>query len=221
MSTDENQRNPLAPARFYGRSDEEFAPETRRIASPSPTQHGTSKCCVYILLWVVVQAAIALIVALVVFRVETPRLRLGDVAVKSLRYVSSPAPSVNATLVANVTIRNTNFGPYGFENGTSISVLYADRPVGEGIPIEAGRAKARHTEKVNVTIEFGSSWLSSDTASKNLSSDLSSGVLQLSTHASLRGKIKVMGIVRRRTSEMNCTITLNLNSGEVQDVRCK
>ncbi|KAK4769201.1 hypothetical protein SAY86_027351 [Trapa natans] len=224
MNEEENQRNPLAPARLYGRSDEEFAPKAALPPPPLPhKEHGTGKCCVYVLLWLVVQAAIALIVAMVVFRVETPRLRLADVAVQSLHHaISTLPPSLNATLAANVTVKNTNFGSFRFDNGSSISVVYAGHPVGDMVPIGAGRARARHTEKVtSATIQVESGRLEPDVATKNLSGDLSSGTVRLSTYASLRGRIRVWGIVRRRTSEMNCTITLNLNSSTIQDVRCR
>ncbi|KAK4802698.1 hypothetical protein SAY86_000901 [Trapa natans] len=221
MNTEENQGNPLAPARLYGWSDVEFAPKGPLPPLPRKRRRA-SKCFVYILLWLVVQAAISLVVALVVIRVETPRLRLADVAVKSLRHDSfTSPPSLNAILVANVSVKNKNFGAFRFNNGSSISVVYAGHPIGERVPIEAGRVRARHTGKVmNVTIQVKSDWLGADVAAKNLSGDLSSGMVRVSTYASLRGRIRVWGIVRRRTSDMNCTIALNLNSSSVQYVRC-
>ncbi|OWM72096.1 hypothetical protein CDL15_Pgr017979 [Punica granatum] len=216
----EDPTNPLAPVKTYHRSDQEFAPSESR-SSPWSREHRTSKCCVYILLWAVISAAIALVFALVVFRVETPDFRLSDVTIKNLHYATSPVPSLNATLIANVTVKNTNFGRYKFENGTSVSVLYAGHPVGDRIVINAGRARARDTKEVNVTMEVRSSWLGSDVVSRNLSSDLNSGTLQLSTYAKLRGRVHLMEMFkRRRTAEMNCTITVDLPSEKVQNVRC-
>lgn len=215
----ENQTHPLASAGTWQRSDQELAPDK---SLPPQEGSGFSKCFVFILLLLVVQAGILLVFALVFWRVETPEFRHSDPAVRDLRYATSRELSLNATLMASATIRNTNFGRCSFENGTLISVLYMGQPFGyDTMMIREGRARARYTETVRALIELRSSWLVSDEVKTNLRLDLDSGRVQFSTRAKLIGRVHVMGIVKRRTSEMNCTMTLNLTSHDVQDVQCK
>ncbi|KAK6250667.1 hypothetical protein QUC31_008229 [Theobroma cacao] len=61
----------------------------------------------------------------------------------------------------------------------------------------------------------------------NLGSDIRSGFLTLTSHSKMNGKVHLMSLGkqrkangRRRSAEMNCTLTVNLAKTLVQDIKC-
>ncbi|KAJ4826158.1 hypothetical protein Tsubulata_037360 [Turnera subulata] len=203
----------LAPAKSHPRSDEEYAP----IKPKSSTPTSSSKCPVYLLAAIVLLTAIALVFSLVVLRPNTPDVELSQVIIEDLKYGNySPNPSLNMTLSAEIRIKNSNFGKYEFENSTA-SVLYEDVVVGEA-KLGQGSVSARKTERMSAVVDVRSQRLS-DT--KNLSRDISSGMLKLSSYARLSGKVLLIKkIKKQKTAIMNCTMTLNLRSRSVQELLC-
>lgn len=211
---EDNQFQPLAPARLHGKSDEEFGVFKPRASKPP---RRSSKCPVYVLAGLVTLAAIALVFALAVLRVEAPGVELKSVAVKNLTHGTSPSPSFNVTLTAEVSVQNKNFGAFNFENGTA-TVLYEGMVVGDE-EFSKAHVESRKTKRMNVTLDVRSDRLWND---KNLSSDISSGSVNLTTYAQVTGKVRVMKVVRRRTTaRMNCSMTLNLTSSSIQDLVCR
>uniref|UniRef100_A0A5B7BVH7 Late embryogenesis abundant protein LEA-2 subgroup domain-containing protein n=1 Tax=Davidia involucrata TaxID=16924 RepID=A0A5B7BVH7_DAVIN len=211
---EESQMYPLAPARIHQRSDEEFA-------TTKPNDHvrnqQSSKCLVYVLAFIVLQSIAILAFALIVLRVKSPQVKLSSVAIKNLRYVTAPLPSVNMTMTAEVAVSNNNFGRFKYQNSNAV-VLYGKAKIGD-VKINRGRVRARGTVRMNVTVQVRSNGLLSD--DKNFSSDISSGLLKLSSYAKLSGEVHVMKIInKRKTVEMNCTMDLNLKTQAIQDLRC-
>lgn len=212
MADQESQSWPLAPARVHRRSDDE------NPAFKALRKERTNKCFVYIFAGIVFLCAILLIFALIVFRSKSPDVRLRSVAVKSLRYSKSPSPSLNATLVAVVTIRNPNFGPYVFGNNNSASFLYGGAKLGEH-KIGGGEARWKGTERMSITMEVRSSRLPE--GSNNLSGDLNSGFVNLSSYCRFTGKVHLLKIFKnRKTAKMNCNMTLVLRTKTIKDLRC-
>ncbi|KAL5551862.1 hypothetical protein UlMin_002038 [Ulmus minor] len=172
------------------------------------------KCYGYILAFVVFQIAVILIFSLTVMRVKTPSLRLTSVTLRNLNYNTT---SFDMTLVAQIAVKNKNFGHFRFDNST-VNVTYGGVIVGDGDIVKA-RAKARKTRRMNVTIELSSNGVSDDTKLRN---DLSSGNLTLSSLASVRGKVTIMKVMKKRkTANMNCTMIVNLPSQTVHDLACE
>ncbi|XWS50021.1 hypothetical protein CRYUN_Cryun12cG0052700 [Craigia yunnanensis] len=207
------QGKPLAPVQDYPRSDMEFG---RIKPKALRREEKSSKCLVYVLAIMVIQGTVLLIFASIVLRARTPDIEIGSVTVRNLKYSNSSAPSFNFTLVTEVIVENNNFGEFRFENTTG-SVWCGSVLVGE-MKIPKGRAQARATERLNVSVDVSSLRIS-DT--KNLSSNISSGLLELNSHVKLSGRVNIMNIIkRRRQPEMNCFITLNLTGHTVQDLTC-
>ncbi|XWS48870.1 hypothetical protein CRYUN_Cryun13aG0113600 [Craigia yunnanensis] len=207
------QAKPLAPVEDYPRSDMEFGgikPKAVRREEKS------GKCLVYFLAIMVIQGAVLLIIVSIFLHARTPEFEIRSVTVRNIKYGNSSAPSFNFTLVTEVTVENTNFGDFRFENTTG-SVWCGSIVVGE-MNIPTGRAQARATERLNVSVDVSSLRIS-DT--KNLSSNISSGLLELNSHVKLSGKVNIMNIVkRRRHPQMNCFMSLNLTGHTVQDLTC-
>ncbi|GMN44504.1 hypothetical protein TIFTF001_013694 [Ficus carica] len=62
----------------------------------------------------------------------------------------------------------------------------------------------------------------SRTANSNLENDVRSGFLTLTGQSKLSGKVHLMKVFKKKkTAEMNCTITVNLENKVVQDLKCK
>lgn len=199
---------PLGP-----KSDEEFG-VFKPIAS-KPQKH-SNKCLVYVLATLVILAAFALVFSIAVLRVDKPHAQLRSVSVKNLRHGTSPSPSLNATLTAQVSIRNKNFGAFDFDNGTA-TLRYEGMVVGEK-KFSGGHVEARKTARMNVTFDVRSEKLWED---RNLSSDINSGRVNLTAYAQMTGKVRVMKVVTKRTTAtVNCTMTLNLTTGSIQDLVC-
>ncbi|XVE57971.1 hypothetical protein DITRI_Ditri04bG0132200 [Diplodiscus trichospermus] len=207
------QAKPLAPVQDYTRSDLEIGgikPKALRREEKS------SKCLVYVLAIMVILGAVLLIFGSVFLRARTPDLEIGSVTVRNLKYGNSSAPSFNFTLVTELGVENTNFGVFRFENATG-SVSCGSSVVGE-MKIPTGRAQARATERLNISVDVSSLWIP-DTM--NLSSNISSGSLDLSSHIKLSGKVNILDIMkRRRHPEMTCFMTLNLTGRTLQDLTC-
>ncbi|KAH7550194.1 hypothetical protein JRO89_XS13G0153100 [Xanthoceras sorbifolium] len=203
---------PLAPARIHPRSDEESA---RMFVKTNPRNHQekSSKILVYFLALIVISSAVLLVFASIVLRANTPRLKLRSVSVKNLVHINS---TFNGTLVTELTLRNQNFGSFRFRNGTG-EVFYGSVTVGE-MKIREGRVRARATEGLKVTVDVRSNQF---VEARNLSSDLNSGVLKLSSHVQLHGRVNLLNIIKRKKRpEMSCSMTLVLRSKSIEDLVC-
>ncbi|KAB1215397.1 hypothetical protein CJ030_MR4G025313 [Morella rubra] len=195
---------PFARSRIYQRSNEEIA-MFRQIK-----KERSNKCFVYVFAGIVIMSIVALVFALIVLRPRTPHVNLMSVTAKNLRYNgAASSPSLNSTLVAEMTVHNINFGRFEFENST-MSVLYGSLDVGDG-KIGPGSVRARESQRMNVTVEVRSDRVS----------DIEAGMLKLNCYAELSGRVRLLHIIKKRkTADMNCAMTLNLTSGAFQDLQC-
>lgn len=190
-------------------------------------KRNNKKCLAYVAAFVVFQTAIILIFALTVMRIRSPKLRFGAVVtVENLNFTTgnnatTNSPFFDMKLMAQVTVKNTNFGHFRYENST-IRILYGGMQVGEAAVLKA-RARARQTRRFNVTVDISSGMLlMSSNYSNILRNDIGSGVLALSSEAELKGKVHLMKVIKRnKSSEMNCTMRINLGTRAVQDLNCK
>ncbi|GKV23198.1 hypothetical protein SLEP1_g32956 [Rubroshorea leprosula] len=175
-----------------------------------------TKCLLYVAAFVVFQTAIILVFALFVMRVKSPKLRFGTATVGNFSTTgANNLPSFD--LEAQVTVKNTNFGHFKYENSTLI-ILYGEFPVGE-VAVLKGRTRAKQTKKFDVVVAVSSSRLSSN---PNFQNDINTGVLRLSSEGKLSGKVELMKVIKRKKSaEMSCTMEINLATKAVQDLKCK
>ncbi|XVF52994.1 hypothetical protein PTKIN_Ptkin05aG0062600 [Pterospermum kingtungense] len=210
MAEKEQQVHPPAPANKHPRSDEESA----SLQSKELKRKKKIKYAVYIAAFVVFQTAVILVFALTVMRVKNPKVRIGRVTINTMETNNT---SFDLKFIAQVTVKNTNFGHYKFDNAT-LSFLYDGVIVGEAI-IPKARARARSTKRLDVTVEVNSRALTSTT---RLGSELSSNVLTLNSQAKLKGKVELMKVLKTKKSpEMNCTIAFNVSTKNLQDLKCK
>lgn len=176
----------------------------------------SSKFPVFLLAGFVIICAVGLTFASIVLRPRNPDVKIASVTVKKLVHGNTSSPFFNITLTAQITVKNTNFGNFKFQNTTG-RIYYGSEVVGK-LNIPEGRAGARAEEKINVTADLkyhGGSGI------KNLSSDINSGLLELISLAKLSGRVRLLKIMEKtRTPEMNCTIILDLNRDAVDNLAC-
>ncbi|KAK8510306.1 hypothetical protein V6N13_026542 [Hibiscus sabdariffa] len=205
----------LAPVDDYPRSDLESGGNKPKVLRK---EEKSSKCLVYMLAIMVIQGSVLLVFASIFLRPRTPCFDIGSVTVRNLKYENnSSSPSFNFTLVTQVIVENTNFfGDFRFENSNG-TVGCGSEIVGQ-MKMPKGRTQARATERMNVSIDVSSLRLS-DT--KKLSSNISSGLLELNSYVKLSGKVNILNIVRRRRNpELNCFMTLNFTGKAIQGLKC-
>lgn len=175
------------------------------------------RCLAYVAAFIVFQTIIILVLALTVGKIRSPKVRFGAVTVQNFSTSNTTSPSFNMQLIAQVTVKNTNFGHFKYDN-TSVTILYENMLVGRA-EIGNGRARARQTKKFNVTIDITSNGL---TSHSNLGKDMNSGILRLSSHAKLSGKVELVKVIKKKKSgEMSCTMAVDLARRAVQDLNCK
>ncbi|KAL2235152.1 uncharacterized protein LOC105158347 [Sesamum indicum] len=193
------QGYPLAPASIVPRSDEEYGNNYQSAEQIKKKKR--MKCFAYIAAFAVFQTIIILVFALTVMRVKSPKVRLGDVAVTN-------DGNGNVRFTARVLIKNTNFGRYNYD-GSIATIRAGDNVVGQFV-IPDSRARARSTKKIYVIADL-----------TNVSGT-NSGPLALSVDTAMRGKVELMKVIKRKKSaEMNCSMTVNLSTNAVQELRCK
>lgn len=105
--------------------------------------------------------------------------------------------------MTEVTLNNENFGRYVYDDCNAV-LLYGNVTIGGG-EVSGGRVGAKTTRLISVVMRIGSEEL-------NLSrSDVE--VMEIRSFARMSGRVHVTKLVdRRKTIEMNCTISLNLTS---------
>ncbi|XP_010261401.1 PREDICTED: uncharacterized protein LOC104600247 [Nelumbo nucifera] len=170
-------------------------------AAPSARRKRNMKCFAYIVIGVILQTLIIVVFALFVLRIKRPSLKLSHVKIDS---VSSGSIRLNALLA----VKNKNFGHYKYESSI-LTFSYQDTIVGQAV-IQAGRTKARKTQRLDFIINATSSQFSGN-----------SGMITLSTHAKLSGKVHLFKVMKKRKStQMNCTMTADLSTMNISNLSC-
>ncbi|KAG2277442.1 hypothetical protein Bca52824_059997 [Brassica carinata] len=175
----DEDRMTLAPTEIYGRSDEEQqnGPKIWRRKTEEPP----GNCLVYSLTIIVIVFAVCLILSLIFLRISKPEIETVSISTRDLLFSgNSTNPYFNATLVSDISIRNSNFGAFEFED-TSLRIVYADHGVVGETTIGGRRVEAHKTVRVTgIEAEIGSFRLLN---TRGLDSDLRSGFLELTSVA--------------------------------------
>ncbi|XP_040985671.1 uncharacterized protein LOC121233956 [Juglans microcarpa x Juglans regia] len=217
-------QHPIAPANTYPRSDEE---SNTAQSDEQLKRKKRIRLAMYIAAFAVFQTIVIVIFSLTVMKVKTPKLRLSSTAEFLKLNTSSTStgggtqaspPSFDISFVTQVRVKNTNFGPYKYDS-TNATFLYQGVTVGEFI-IPKGKAGMLSTKKVEVTVNLNSKAITSTTSA--LGSELEAGVLKLDSQAKLSGKVELMFVMKKKKSaQMNCTVSIHLLNRAFQDLSCK
>ncbi|XP_062119579.1 late embryogenesis abundant protein At1g64065-like [Humulus lupulus] len=200
------------------RNDEESA-TTTTSSSQEFNRQKRRKIFQYIAIFIVFQIIVISVFVLVVMRVKSPKVTLSDVDLQSLKTATLPSPTFDVVLGAEVRIKNSNFGPYKFEDGV-VSFTYEGIVVGQ-VLIPKGKVGMKSTKEVDVTVSLSSANLAGF-GNNNLGSELSAGVLTLSSITVMKGKVELMGIIKKnKAAEMNCFLAFDLPSNMLRTLDCQ
>ncbi|PIN13679.1 hypothetical protein CDL12_13700 [Handroanthus impetiginosus] len=211
METSEQVR-PLAPAAERPSSDDEESAAVTKVR-----RRRWLKCCGCVTAILLIQAIVIVILIFTVFKVKDPIIRMNGVTVQSLDLINgtTPRPGSNMSIIADVSVKNPNFASFKYKN-TTTTLFYRGTVIGDahGPP---GSARARRTMRMNVTVDIITDRLLTQ---PNLSSDINSGLLTISSYTRVGGKVKII-FKKHVTVTMNCSMTVNITSRAIQQQKCK
>ena len=207
---DKNQGYPFG----YTRSDQESGNSTDEELK----RKKRIKLAIYIVVFIIFQVIVITAFSLTVMKVKSPKLRLANIQVQTLTTGAANSPSFDLSFTTQVRVKNTNFGPYKFD-ATTVNFTYGGATVGQVI-VPKGKAGLKSTKKINnVIVNLSSSQLPN---TADLGRELAEGTLTLSTAAKMTGKVELMLIMKKKKSiNMNCTITIDVAGKTVRNLQCK
>ncbi|XP_062076016.1 late embryogenesis abundant protein At1g64065-like [Humulus lupulus] len=217
MAEKHQQVFPLAPANGHSRSDTESGSSDAKELK----RKKRIKLAIYIAIFVVFQCIVLGVFGGVIMRAKTPKLRINNIDIVTLNKAnnvgSSSPPSFDMKFSAQMKVKNSNFGPYKFDD-TTVFFTYAGTAVGQ-VTIPKGKAGFKSNKKINLDVDLSSAKLSN---TAELSRDLAAGTLTLQGKATMTGKIELMFIMKKKKStNMDCTIVIDVNQNKLQSLNCK
>ncbi|KAL6972000.1 hypothetical protein U1Q18_031683 [Sarracenia purpurea var. burkii] len=204
MAEKEQQEYHPATANGYHRSDEEVA----GVPSDELRRQKRKKCILYIIIFAIFQIAVITIFSVTVMKVKNPKFRVRSVTFGTFDLQTANS-SFNLMMNVEVGVKNTNFGPYKFDNST-IYFYYQDTEVGSAF-IPKSKANFKSTKKFTVSVNLTSTNLATNPL-----------FLPLTSRSRLTGKVELMLIMKKKKSvDMDCTMNINTVTRELQDLQCK
>uniref|UniRef100_A0A5B7C2P1 Late embryogenesis abundant protein LEA-2 subgroup domain-containing protein n=1 Tax=Davidia involucrata TaxID=16924 RepID=A0A5B7C2P1_DAVIN len=217
MADRKEQVKPLAPAASRISIDDDH--EALDFELKKYRHRKYIKCCGCITALMLIQAVVILILIFTIFRVKDPAMKMSSVSFQGFDVFNEATrrPAANMTLTAALSVKNPNVASFKFRNATT-TLNYGGEKVAEARN-PPGLAKARRTLQMNVTLDI---MLDKMMAVPSLTSDLRLGLLNLSSYTRIRGRVKILKIIKKHVVvKMNCTMTVNIRSRSIQDQKCK
>ncbi|CAN6705815.1 hypothetical protein ACFX13_042789 [Malus domestica] len=206
---------PSAPlANSYTRSDQESAV----TADPAELKRNKRmRCLLYIVVFAVLQVVVITVFALTVMKIKSPKFRVRSASLSQYEVGSVTNPSFNLEMDVQFGVKNTNFGHFKYKDGI-VEFDYRGTKIGQTNVYEE-RAKARSTRKVEASLDLSSNGLN---ANSQLASDISLGIIPITSTSRLEGKIHLMKVIKKkRSAHMNCTMDIVLATRSIQNIVCK
>ncbi|KAF7826109.1 late embryogenesis abundant protein [Senna tora] len=177
------------------------------------------KCCGCVTIFLLLLIILIIILIFTVFKVKDPKIKMNGIEVTNLDLNVNSRLQIraNMSLVADMSIKNPNAASFKFGN-TTTTIYYHDTAVAEvrGPP---GRAKARGTARMNVTVDVMADRL---VGSSDFLREVSGGSLMMNSYSVVPGRVNVMNIVKKHVVvKMNCTITIDISTKSIKDMICK
>ncbi|XP_065864329.1 uncharacterized protein [Euphorbia lathyris] len=215
---EKEQATPLAPAADRTSSDDE---ETAIHLKKKIRRKRCIQCCGCISAVILLLAITVVVLFFTVFRMKEPVIVLNGVTITKLEPMNNtttiPKPGTNVSVIADVSVKNKNIA--SFKYGDTTSQLYYDGVlVGEarGPP---GKARARRTLRMNVTVDIIADKL---IGSPKLRSEVGSGLLSMDSYSKIPGRVKMLNFIKKHvTVKMNCSVTINITSQAIVSQKCK
>ncbi|KAI3822265.1 hypothetical protein L1987_09853 [Smallanthus sonchifolius] len=218
---DDDQEQPLTPATKPHLPpltvDEALSIELRKQQKGFRNR---TVCCGIITAVILIISVVMLVLGFTVLHVKNPKINMNSVLIIGLDRVNATElliGNANLTVVADVSVKNTNVAAFRFEKSNS-SLLYHDTVVGVA-DIPGGVAKARRTMRLNVTFEV---MVAEITGNQWFRSDMTAGILPVESYTEIEGRVKILNIIKRKvTVTMNCSIAVGVASQQIVNQDCK
>ncbi|KAG1367736.1 putative Late embryogenesis abundant protein [Cocos nucifera] len=216
---EKDQVKPLSapsPAVIPINSDEEGGATGRRSAHYLRKRRCALWCCGCCGLTIVVLGILILILSLTVFKVKDPTLTMNSITLSAIDaglLMGSNPVSLNATLTADISIKNPNVASFKFDNSTT-EFYYHEVTVGVAYAPD-GKVSAHRTVRMNVTVDV---LVDQVVMRTNGTLGLITGTeLNLTSHTDLNGRVNVLGIYKRDIYvKMNCSMNLEISASSQQ-----
>ena len=154
-------------------------------------------------------AIVIIVLIFTIFRVKGPMITMNTIKITKFQLVNTtmtPQPGANMSLVASFRYANTT------------TSLYYHGVLVEEARGPPGRAKARRTLRMNVTIDV---IMDRVVSSPDFATDLGSGLLTMSSFSRVSGQVKILNLIKRHVVKMNCTTTFNISTQAIKEQSCK
>ncbi|PKA65373.1 hypothetical protein AXF42_Ash005707 [Apostasia shenzhenica] len=195
----------------------------RRKLQPLRRRRRMLWCCGCCGAATVLIGVVILVLALTVFRIRDPELtmnhlHLDHLFVPGLGSLQNPTVSVNATLTADVSIKNPNVASFRFGNATT-EFFYIGELVGVAYSPD-GHVKPWRTARMNVTVDVLADRVVLDTNAT--STFVFAGEVNMSSYTDIAGRVNVLGVYKRNLEvELNCTFTVDLFGRTLSNTFCQ
>ncbi|XP_010055799.2 uncharacterized protein LOC104443938 isoform X1 [Eucalyptus grandis] len=202
----------MAESNHNGRVDEEAL-----LKMEEAKRKKRMKWTIGIIAFVIFQVVQALFFVLVIMKFKSPKFRVSEFDIQTLNVGTQASPLFDMSFAAPIRVKNTNWGPFKYD-ATTVDFTYGGVQVGQAA-IPKSKANFKSTKKIDVNVTLSSNTLPS---TSNLGSELSSGIITLNSQGALKGKVTVMFMFKKtKTSQMNCTMAINIATKTVQSLSCK
>lgn len=220
-----DQVRPLAPSshRIHVENEEGVNNYTSassiELAKKKRRRKRCIKCCGCCGVTTIIIGIVILILALTVFKVKDPTIRMNSIRFEGLSALTSSSnlqTNMNITVSADISIKNPNAVSFKFKAATA-SLIYSDRFIAEA-QLPRGSARARRTFRMNVNITVMVEKL---VGIPRLTSDLIAGELPVSMLTNINGKVN-LGVIKKSVGiRMNCNMVVDLQRQDVKNIDCE
>lgn len=171
-------------------------------------------------LTVVLLGIATVILSFTVFKVKDPTLTMNSISLTNLDVNTSTTPmTLNATLAADISIKNPNAASFKFDKSTT-EFNYQGETVGVAYAPN-GKVSAHRTVRMNVTVDVLVDRVVMQT--NGILSLITGQELNLTSSTAINGRVSVLGIYKRDIYLMlNCAMNLELSTllGEISNTVC-
>ncbi|XP_027337378.1 late embryogenesis abundant protein At1g64065-like [Abrus precatorius] len=208
-----DQARPLAPATDHSSDDEEAlkSKHRRRI-----------KVCGCVTATLLLLVIVIVILIFTVLKVKDPKLTTNEITLTtldiSINNAIPPQVKVNMSMLVDMSIKNPNAASFKFNENSTTTIFYHGTSIA-AVKIPSGLAKARRTLRMNATVDIMADRLAN--SSPDLVKDVRKGEMTMNSYSVIPGRVKVLFVKKHVEIRMNCTLTINISSREVQDMACQ
>ncbi|KAL0910511.1 hypothetical protein M5K25_021501 [Dendrobium thyrsiflorum] len=172
---------------------------------------------------VLLAGLVILILAFTLFKIKDPQLIMNSLHIDRL-LVPGLVPSLtnpfslNATLTADISIKNPNAASFRFRNSTT-DFYYGGEIVGVAYAPE-GRVRARRTLRMNVTVDVLADRVVMETNATGVV--LGEGRVNITSFTDVFGRVDLLGVYKRNLDILlNCSFTIGFSGGGFVNKVCQ